>query len=448
MLSAKQLLGISLFFVISLGVSLTTQAQNTTQPVLNLSLEEALNRAAEDGYEVQISKREMEMAKAQFTQGNAAFLPQISIEEMAVKTNDPIGVFGIKLRQGIITNSDFNPATLNDPDSRHNYTTRFQLNQPVFNADAFLQRSAAKYQYQSAVNQQKAVEEYTSLKIKEMYYQLGILDEQVKVLNSHLEMVKAFEKQAADYLEQGMINRAEYLNAKVEILNLEKELLAANNARQSVNDQFLIMLGINDEYLIEVTEEINIERFKSYSDVSFSGDNSTLKAYQNQVKASEKMLKSSQFSFIPKLNVFGSYEFHDTSVFGTQADNYTIGASLKWELFKGMKNVGKVAQNKAQFKKAELVYEQKRIQYQADIRTAKRSIGEAIQILELTDASLEQSAEDVRIRSDRYKQGLEKTTDLLKAESNLLTAELQRLQSTFKYYMAVAQLEFLLETDL
>lgn len=448
MTSAKKILVLLLFFVMGAGATVTAQQQDTRLQVLSLSLDEALSRAAEDGYGMRISKSEMEAAKAQFTQSNAAFLPQISVEEMAVQTNDPIGVFGIKLRQGIITNADFNPATLNDPDSEHNFTTRFQVNQPLINPDAILQRSAAKYQYLSAVDQQRAVQEYTWLKVKEVYYQLGILDEQINVIGNHLETVKAFEKQGADYLEQGMINRAEYLNAKVQVLNAEKELLAAKNARQSVNDQFLVMLGIDEEYKVEVTEKVTVDDFRSYSAVAATGTNSTLEAYENQVKASEQMLKSSRFSFLPKLNVFGSYEFHDSNIFGTQADNYTIGASLKWELFKGLQNVGKVAQNKAQYRKAELMYEQKLTQHRADINSAKRSIDEAIQTLDLTEATLEQSSEDVRIRSDRYEQGLEKTTDLLKAESGHLSAELQRLQSIYQYYMAVAQLEFLLETDL
>lgn len=423
-------------------------AQHSAEQTLKLSLEEALLRANQEGFEVQISKRETEVAKAEYLQSNAAFLPQLSVEETAVQTNDPIGVFGIKLRQGIITSADFNPALLNDPDKEHNFTTSFQLNQPVFNPDALLQRSAAKYMYRSAEQKQQAVEEYTYLKVKETYFRLAIIDQQLNVIKKHLDTVKEFEKQAKDYQEQGLITKADYLNARVQVLNAEKDLLATRNARNTLNDQFLIMLGIDSEQTVEISDPLEIGEVENYSSVSFEGENATLRAYSNQVKASEQMLKSSRFTFLPKLNVFGTYELHDTSVFGNQADNYTIGASLRWDLFKGLLNVGKVARNKAQYRKAELMYEQKQIQHRSDIKQAKRSIDEAIQTLALSEAALEQSKEDVRIRSDRFEQGLEKTSDVLQSEVKHLKTELERLQAMYQYYMSVAQLEFLLETDL
>lgn len=426
----------------------TAQDSKVPEPELTLTLEEALAKASQDGYEVQISKREMEVAKAEFMQSNTAFLPQLTIEESAIRTNDPIGVFGIKLRQGVITTADFDPVTLNDPEADHNFTTSLSIQQPVFNPDALLQRSAAKFMFRSSEFQHKAVEEYSRLKVKEIYFQLAILDEQIKVIQKHLETVKEFEKQANDYHQEGIINKADHLSARVQVLHAEKDLLASENARQTLNEQFLIMLGINGDQKINIADPLEIATIRDYSAVVNSRENSTLLAYSNQVKASEKMLRSSRFTFLPKLNVFGMYELHDSGIFGTQADNYTIGASLRWELFKGMQNVGKVSKSKAELRKAELVYEQKQVQHESDIRKAKRSIGEAIRVIELSETTLEQSQEDVRIRSDRYEQGLEKTSDLLLAEAKHLKTELEGLQARYQYYMSVAQLEYLLETDL
>ena len=42
-----------------------------------------------------------------------------------------------------MTNADFNPALLNDPDVFDNFTTRIQVEQPLLNFDAFVGRSAA-----------------------------------------------------------------------------------------------------------------------------------------------------------------------------------------------------------------------------------------------------------------------------------------------------------------
>jgi outer membrane protein TolC len=438
----------SLVFGLSIVVSALSSIAVAQDIILPMTLEEALNQAQQTGFENQISSKEVEAAKAQITQSNAAFLPQVFFEETAVSTNDPIGVFGIKLRQGIITNADFNPDLLNNPDAEGNFTTKFQLNQPVFNPDAFMQRSAAKYMFASAQDQQRVTQEYTQLKVKEQYFQLVVIDEQILVVQSFLETVQAIRDQSKNYFDQGIINRADYLNAEVQVLNAEKDLLAVKNYRETINDQLLLLLGITDPQTIQPTDEIELNVGEDFSNVMFSGENSTLSAINNRVMASEAMMKSSRFRFLPKLNVFGSYEFNDASIFGTGADSYMLGASLRWDLFQGMKNIGEVSKTQAEFKKAEIMYQQKLAQMQTETEMVKRSIGEALKSLELSDLVVEQSTEDARIRNDRYEQGLEKTTDLLQSESQLLNHKLERLQVQFNYMMAVAKLEFILETDL
>ncbi|HBX67805.1 MAG TPA: hypothetical protein DEG32_17275, partial [Balneolaceae bacterium] len=76
-----------------LAISVSAQSTDNMQE-LSLSLQDALERASENGYQVLIAEKERDAAKAGLSQANMVFLPQLSIEESAVKTNDPIGVFG------------------------------------------------------------------------------------------------------------------------------------------------------------------------------------------------------------------------------------------------------------------------------------------------------------------------------------------------------------------
>src|SRR5690554_3446520 len=130
-------IGLSVFLF-----GLKSQAQDVEN--IKLSLDQALELVNNKGVDVLIAQQTKATAKAMLSQGNAVFLPQISIEEMGVKTNDPIGVFGIKLRQGIINASDFNPAVMNSPDALHTFTTKVEVRQPIFNADGFYARASAK----------------------------------------------------------------------------------------------------------------------------------------------------------------------------------------------------------------------------------------------------------------------------------------------------------------
>ena len=63
--------------------------------------------------------------------------------------------------------------------------------------------------------------------------------------------------------------------------------------------------------------------------------------------------------------------------------------------------------------------------------------------LNLTQLALKQSKESLRIRTNRFKEGLEKTSDLLIAETQYAQKQLEYYQTIFEYNYAQAYLNFL-----
>ena len=63
--------------------------------------------------------------------------------------------------------------------------------------------------------------------------------------------------------------------------------------------------------------------------------------------------------------------------------------------------------------------------------------------LQLSKLAMEQSKEALRIRTNRFKEGLEKTTDLLIAETQFAQKELEYYQTIFEYNSTKAYLNFL-----
>jgi outer membrane protein TolC len=61
----------------------------------------------------------------------------------------------------------------------------------------------------------------------------------------------------------------------------------------------------------------------------------------------------------------------------------------------------------------------------------------------LAKLDFEQSQEAYRIRSNRFTQGLEKTTDLLQSETMISQKELEFLQAVFEYNFTKEYVQFL-----
>ena len=63
--------------------------------------------------------------------------------------------------------------------------------------------------------------------------------------------------------------------------------------------------------------------------------------------------------------------------------------------------------------------------------------------LNLTKLALQQSEEALRIRTNRFKEGLEKTTELLMAETLFSQKQLEYFNTVFQHNYALAYLDFL-----
>jgi outer membrane protein TolC len=78
-----------------------------------------------------------------------------------------------------------------------------------------------------------------------------------------------------------------------------------------------------------------------------------------------------------------------------------------------------------------------------ELKKAKRNLQEAENRLNRNLLSLEQAQEVFQIRKNRFNEGLERTTDLLNAETQLANQELLYNQSIFEFNLAQLQVQFL-----
>lgn len=97
----------------------------------------------------------------------------------------------------------------------------------------------------------------------------------------------------------------------------------------------------------------------------------------------------------------------------------------------------------AEFEQSKLEYQQYVSQSNLELNKAKRAFIDAENKLKLNTLALEQSEESLRIRTNRFKEGLEKTSDLLTAETQYAQKELEYYQTIFEHNYAQAYLQFL-----
>ncbi|SDI51898.1 TolC family protein [Winogradskyella thalassocola] len=412
------------------------------QDAVSITKTEVLSRVSENNTSIKISEEEFKQAKSDFRQTNAVFLPNITASHTAIATTNPLMAFGSKLNQEILTQNDFNPALLNDPSQIENYATKFEIQQPLINMDGMFQRKAAKSKMEAMALKTERTQDYLVFEVEKAYMQLQLAYKAVDVLDKALEAANANKKLADNSFKQGYLQRSDVLNVEVRVTEVQNQLQSAKSNVQNASNYLSFLMNDETYVVYTPTDELTVSTFEM-EDKSISENRSDIKAMELASNAYEAMNKADKMAFLPRLNAFGSYELYDDQIFQADASGYLFGAQLSWDIFQGSKRFGKAQKSKSEFEKSKLEYKQYVSQSNLELNKAKRAFIDAENKLKLTALALEQSEESLRIRTNRFKEGLEKTSDLLMADTQFAQKQLEYYQTIFEYNYAQAYLQFL-----
>ena len=141
-----------------LALALTAAAAVPVHPLLAqdsrqgrpLSLQTALDEAMAGNASLRIASARADMASAAAGGASAVYWPRLDFESGFVRSNDPVFVFGTKLRQGTFSEPDFDVGALNNPDPINDWVNRVSLQWKVFSPADWTARGAAALQAEAA----------------------------------------------------------------------------------------------------------------------------------------------------------------------------------------------------------------------------------------------------------------------------------------------------------
>ncbi|NNG10835.1 MAG: TolC family protein [Arenibacter sp.] len=407
-----------------------------------ISKEEVLTKVRENNNTIKVSQQNVLAAKGDYNQSNAVLLPNISVSHTAIATTNPLMAFGSKLNQEILTQADFNPLLLNNPSQIQDYATRIVVQQPLVNMNGIYQRKAAKAKLNAIALNADRTNDYIDLEVEKTYMQLQLAYKSVTVLEQAKEAAMENKRLADNSFKQGYLQKSDVLAVEVRLTEIENQLQYARSNVHNVSNYLSVLMNDDNYVLLRPTDSLTLV----VSDIFTEGlpeNRKDLQALTMSTEAYQQMYRADKMSFLPSLNAFGTYELHDDEIFQGDANGYLIGAELKWNIFEGSKRFGKAQKSRAEYEKSKLELHQYKAESQLELNRAMRLLQDAKNNLELTSLAMQQSEESLRIRINRFEQGLEKTTDLLNAETQFSQKQLEYYTTIYNYNYALAYVKYL-----
>lgn len=429
---------VSLFISLILA-TFFAKAQEGTVPITK---EEIIARVKAVNNTIKMSLQDVLAAKGGFNQTNAMFLPNITASHTGIATTNPLMAFGSKLNQEILTQNDFDPAVLNDPSQIENYATKIEILQPLINLDGIYQRKAAKAKLNASKLQSERTEDHIALEVEKAYMQLQLAYKTVDVLETTKKAALENKRLAENNFAQGYLQKPDVLAVDVRVTEIENQLQYAKSNIKNTSNYLSVLMNDTGYRILKPVDSLRVVAEVGPFE-KLPENRADIQAMQFATDAYEQMSKADKMSFLPHLNAFGSYELYDDKIFRADANGYFFGAQLSWNILEGTKRFGKAQKSKAEFEKSKFQYREYVAQSQLELNKASRMLQDAKNNLRLTELALQQSKESLRIRTNRFKEGLEKTSDLLMAETQYAQKQLEHYRTIYQYNFAHAYLRFL-----
>jgi outer membrane protein TolC len=420
-----------------------TYAQGGTK---TLSLQEAIEKALSNNAGIRLAKLDENIASANYKQTEAVFLPQVGLSYTAMTTNDPLNSFGFKLEQRTITPNDFNSALLNHPTATQNYMAKLEVQQPLLNVDMLYMRKGAQKQTEVYQYKTQRTKEYLTFEVQKAYLQLQLAYNAVNVLEETLQNVQSVYTFTDNHFKQGLIQKTDLLNAQVQVTTVESNLNKAKSNIRNASDMLSLLMGQPSDvvYKADATEAKQV----ADTTLKITASRSDFMAMNKAIEASGLVIKSTQMSYLPKLNAFGNYQYNDSHLTGFGANSYLVGIQLSWDIFKGNKRKNTITIQKLERDKLSEELAQQKDQSQLELNKAYRDLSDARFEIDQDQAAITQATESLRILKNRYQQGLVNTTDVLMAETQLSQQKFALVQARFTLNLTGYYIQLLTPTTI
>lgn len=431
----------AVYVLIATALSLLATAAFAQDSSRLLTLGEALSSALMHNKTLAVARMDEKIANENYSQTNAIFLPKADLSYTALVTNNPLDAFGFKLQQQGVKQQDFSPAVLNHPGSVPDFMAQAGIQQPVLNLDMLYTRKSALRQTELQHYKTLRMQDYITWQLKQAYLQLRLAYDALRVLKNALATANETYRVINNRYQQGLLQKYDLLNAGVQIKMLDKNIAEANSNIKNASDALSLLMGkpLGIKYSVEALAEDN---YPATND-TLPAERADFRAMETAIQSYDLMIKGTKMQYLPRVNAFANYQWHDKSLLGFGGSGYLAGIQLSWNIFDGFKTKKNITTQLTERNKIAIQLQEQKEGSRVEMIKAKRALQDASYAITQQQQAVDESAEVLRVLQNRYSQGLANTSDILDAQTQLAQQKLGLAQAIFSRDSSAIYLQFL-----
>jgi outer membrane protein TolC len=412
-----------------------------------ITVEKARQMALEFNRQFQTAKRELDRAGGNVISARSGALPQLRFESIYTRN--------IKKQEMLLSGEFFDEeGFIKVPIGQNNdFSFSLSLTQQIFSGGKVF----------SAYSIAKIYEDYTREKLREvesdiifggegLFYQAVLAESNLEALRSADEQMTYNLDVVEKYFEQGMVSEYELLRARVEKLNLEPLLVAAesqlNISRKSLKSYVGIPLDEEIRLVADITDTTMTDLPSPDSLVAMAYNiRPEIKQAELQKKGYKKAVRVAKGDWLwPSLNLNTTYNISASSDDYRLTDDellksWRASILLTIPIFDGGRTIGEVRKAKTDYYQALLAEEQAYDDIRLEVEGAFDALIQAKRALDLQEETIQQAEEGMRIANLRYQSGVGTQLEVLSAQTALTAARTNLARAVYDFRLAKSALK-------
>jgi len=431
----------TMHLIFSATIALMSLTYETAFSAERLTLQQSIDLALKQSVLVQSAQEGVKGAEAQKQEAFTGFLPKFSTYYSYSRLSvDPAltGNFPI-----------LGPVTL-VTGTKDNYSWAVEVKQPIFAGGGILANyEAGRLGQEIASLDETSVVQDMVQEVRVAYFNVLKAEKSLDVARQSVEQLESHRSMAQDFFDVGVIPKNDLLRAEVELANGRQNLVRAENAVEMAKAKFNTVLRREIDTPTEVEDILALRPYTRTFDEcqKLAMENRPeVKSYVRRVEQSQKLVNLAKSEYLPSINVVGHFERYgdNANVNGSpyrNSDNTYIMGMATWNLWEWGKTKNRVEASRSRQNQTAYALDNIKDQVALEVKSAWLALHESEKEVAVTRKSIEQADENFRVSTERYKEHVGTSTDVIDAQTLLTKAKTDYFNALSNYNISIARLE-------
>ena len=428
------------FMLFTVGILTVADANQT------VTLPEAVRQGLRNNNLLKAEQFTVQAASAGQAVAASRYLPRLIFEEAFSASNSPTRTFMMKLDQGRFTSNDFIVNNLNNPGTETDFRTAIALEQTIYDPSVGFGVKIAAKEREARESSLELRREQVALEVIASYVMTQKAKAQLTVAEKGLAGAREHLRLAKVRVGAGTGLKSDELRARTFLAEMEEQEIRTRNTLEIARLRLGKTMGSPLGETVDISGEFRpVAVSASREELSRLAleNRSDLRELARQNEKAELGVGLAKSAYYPTLHAGAAFQLNDRSVpFGSDNNSWYAGATLRWELFDGMRRSREREKAGALHSATAEMMEQYRKEVAFQVAESWLRRDEATKRVEVARTAVADAEEGLRLVGKRFEGALATIVELLDVQTAVNRARAAVIDTDADLVLATAQLAY------